>query len=122
MKLWGRTKEAGRADDIIRCSFCNKSQRDVRKIIAGPRVYICDECVEICNGVISESLEPKLGEKPPATASQEGALPCAVCRIPLEAKHRISLGMWGVVCQRCAEDVRDALARWPHGSSTGAVG
>ncbi|MDH3785972.1 MAG: hypothetical protein OEV00_11675, partial [Acidobacteriota bacterium] len=32
----------------LKCSFCNKSQRDVRKLIAGPTVYICDECVDIC--------------------------------------------------------------------------
>ena len=35
------------------CSFCNKSQRDVKKLIAGPNVYICDECVEICNDILA---------------------------------------------------------------------
>jgi hypothetical protein len=39
---------------LLRCSFCSKSQRDVRKLIAGPSVYICDECVEICLDVIRE--------------------------------------------------------------------
>ena len=41
-------------DDILRCSFCNKSQRDVKKLIAGPTVYICDECVDICLDIIAE--------------------------------------------------------------------
>jgi ATP-dependent Clp protease ATP-binding subunit ClpX len=40
-------------DDILRCSFCNKHQRDVKKLIAGPSVYICDECVDICNEIIA---------------------------------------------------------------------
>ena len=40
--------------DILRCSFCNKNQRDVKKLIAGPTVYICDECVEICLDIIQE--------------------------------------------------------------------
>lgn len=40
--------------DILRCSFCNKSQRDVKKLIAGPAVYICDECVDTCLDIISE--------------------------------------------------------------------
>ena len=40
--------------DILRCSFCNKSQRDVKKLIAGPTVYICDECVDICLDIIAE--------------------------------------------------------------------
>src|SRR5688500_18663532 len=41
-------------DDTLRCSFCNKSQREVRKLIAGPTVYICDECVDICLDIIAE--------------------------------------------------------------------
>ena len=41
----------------VRCSFCNKSQDQVRKIIAGPDVYICDECVEICAEIMEEEFE-----------------------------------------------------------------
>ena len=41
------SKKTGNGD-VLRCSFCNKSQRDVKKLIAGPTVYICDECVDIC--------------------------------------------------------------------------
>src|SRR4249920_2031260 len=43
--------------DGLKCSFCNKSQRDVRKLIAGPTVYICDECVDICLDIIAEEKE-----------------------------------------------------------------
>ena len=39
---------------ILRCSFCNKDQNDVRKLIAGPTVFICDECVEVCNDIIAD--------------------------------------------------------------------
>ena len=38
------------------CSFCKKSQKEVRKLIAGPSVYICDECVELCNDIISDEM------------------------------------------------------------------
>ena len=41
----------------LSCSFCGKSQKDVKKLIAGPSVYICDECVELCNGIITEEYE-----------------------------------------------------------------
>jgi len=41
----------------LRCSFCGKSQREVRKLIAGPSVYICDECVELCNDIIREEMQ-----------------------------------------------------------------
>ncbi|HKJ00190.1 MAG TPA: ClpX C4-type zinc finger protein, partial [bacterium] len=40
--------------NILRCSFCGKSQNDVKKIIAGPTVYICNECVELCNDIMEE--------------------------------------------------------------------
>ena len=41
-------------NEVLRCSFCNKDQNDVRKLIAGPTVYICDECVEVCNDIIAD--------------------------------------------------------------------
>ena len=49
-----KTKSDGK---ILYCSFCGKSQHEVRKLIAGPSVYICDECVELCNDIIREELE-----------------------------------------------------------------
>src|SRR5215475_4250706 len=47
------SKKTGNGD-ILRSSFCNKNQRDVKKLIAGPTVYICDECVDICLDIIAE--------------------------------------------------------------------
>ncbi len=47
----------GQAGRDLRCSFCGKSQREVRKLIAGPSVYICDECVELCNDIVTEEYE-----------------------------------------------------------------
>ena len=47
------TKKTG-DPDVLHCSFCNKNQNDVRKLIAGPTVFICDECVEVCNDIIAD--------------------------------------------------------------------
>ena len=44
-------------DKLLYCSFCGKSQHEVRKLIAGPSVYVCDECVELCNDIIREELQ-----------------------------------------------------------------
>ncbi|HET8897813.1 MAG TPA: ATP-dependent Clp protease ATP-binding subunit ClpX [Rhodanobacteraceae bacterium] len=52
----GRSNDSGK---ILYCSFCGKSQHEVRKLIAGPSVFICDECVELCNDIIREELEEK---------------------------------------------------------------
>jgi ATP-dependent Clp protease ATP-binding subunit ClpX len=51
----------GKQDDgkLLYCSFCGKSQHEVRKLIAGPSVFVCDECVELCNDIIREELEEK---------------------------------------------------------------
>jgi ATP-dependent Clp protease ATP-binding subunit ClpX len=50
-------RDQGADGKILYCSFCGKSQHEVRKLIAGPSVYICDECVELCNDIIREELE-----------------------------------------------------------------
>ena len=46
----------GDGGDLVKCSFCGKSQRQVKKLIAGPGVYICDECIDLCNEIIDEEL------------------------------------------------------------------
>ena len=48
------TKKPGVEGEVLRCSFCNKDQNDVRKLIAGPTVFICDECVDVCNDIIAD--------------------------------------------------------------------
>ncbi|BAV97186.1 ATP-dependent Clp protease ATP-binding subunit ClpX [Lysobacter enzymogenes] len=52
-------RSTGDSNKILYCSFCGKSQHEVRKLIAGPSVFICDECVELCNDIIREELEEK---------------------------------------------------------------
>jgi ATP-dependent Clp protease ATP-binding subunit ClpX len=46
----------GDGGDLLKCSFCGKSQKQVKKLIAGPGVYICDECIDLCNEIIEEEL------------------------------------------------------------------
>ena len=58
----------GESGDLLKCSFCGKSQKQVKKLIAGPGVYICDECIDLCNEIIEEELseasESSFGELP----------------------------------------------------------
>ncbi|HXF08808.1 MAG TPA: ATP-dependent Clp protease ATP-binding subunit ClpX [Candidatus Acidoferrales bacterium] len=53
----GKSTESGK---LLYCSFCGKSQHEVRKLIAGPSVFVCDECVELCNEIIREELQDKV--------------------------------------------------------------
>ncbi len=54
---------SGSDQKLLYCSFCGKSQHEVRKLIAGPSVYICDECVELCNDIIREEVKDLPGKK-----------------------------------------------------------
>lgn len=49
--------------DVLKCSFCGKSQKQVRKLIAGPGVYICDECIDLCNEIIEEEFDNSPAQK-----------------------------------------------------------
>src|ERR671931_1046970 len=53
----------GDGGDLLKCSFCGKSQKQVKKLIAGPGVYICDECIDLCNEIIEEELSETSGLK-----------------------------------------------------------
>jgi len=53
--------KSGDGDRLLYCSFCGKSQHEVRKLIAGPSVFICDECVDLCNDIIREEIQEKSG-------------------------------------------------------------
>ncbi|MDE2345458.1 MAG: ATP-dependent Clp protease ATP-binding subunit ClpX, partial [Gammaproteobacteria bacterium] len=53
-EMRGKGEEGGK---LLYCSFCGKSQHEVRKLIAGPSVYVCDECVELCNDIIREEMQ-----------------------------------------------------------------
>jgi len=57
------------SDRLLYCSFCGKSQHEVRKLIAGPSVFICDECVDLCNDIIKEEIQEK------SVTGSEGKLP-----------------------------------------------
>jgi ATP-dependent Clp protease ATP-binding subunit ClpX len=56
-----KSGKGGDGDRLLYCSFCGKSQHEVRKLIAGPSVFICDECVDLCNDIIREEIQEKSG-------------------------------------------------------------
>ena len=76
-------------------AFCDGDQKHVRKLIAGPKVFICDACVEVCNQIL------------PSTASLPGAL-CSLCHLPIVPAEAIAVPDRGLVCQPCASAVQAA--------------
>src|SRR5258707_13165020 len=57
------SKKSTAGEKLLYCSFCGKSQHEVRKLIAGPSVFICDECIELCNDIIREESASDKGGK-----------------------------------------------------------
>ncbi|MDA8421613.1 MAG: ATP-dependent Clp protease ATP-binding subunit ClpX [Pseudomonadota bacterium] len=69
---------SGKGEKLLYCSFCGKSQHEVRKLIAGPSVFVCDECVELCNDIIREEVQEESGS---AAAKNKFPTPKEICQI-----------------------------------------
>jgi ATP-dependent Clp protease ATP-binding subunit ClpX len=67
-------KKSGSSEKLLYCSFCGKSQHEVKKLIAGPSVFICDECIELCNDIIRDEIaaEPSGANRQARAAGAEG--------------------------------------------------
>lgn len=110
-------QEKLRAGGSPRCSFCAKSQDDVRKLIADPSVYICDECISLCNDILAEEFVEEFGEaarKPSAPAPAAGSVVtspfphCILCHIPKDPEEVILIPDRGLLCAVCLEAIRTA--------------
>ena len=73
-----RDKKGKDDEKLLYCSFCGKSQNEVRKLIAGPSVYVCDECVELCNDIIRDETATADPAKP---AKSDLPTPQEICNI-----------------------------------------
>jgi len=107
------------AADDLRCSFCSKGQPDVRKLIAGPTVFICNECVDVCVDIILQDRD--VHEVPQAAAGdqqptgvdavlRERAITCALCGKASLPDRVLTIENRGVLCGGCADAVEDALS------------
>jgi len=86
----------GDGGDLLKCSFCGKSQKQVKKLIAGPGVYICDECIGLCNEIIEEELaeagDVKLDELPKPSEIHEFLDQYVIGQSP--AKRNLSVAVY----------------------------
>ena len=94
------------------CSFCGKTQREVRKLIAGPSVYICDECITLCNDIIAEEV-PRAASQPREAIHRrdallgevrralESAFPDRAAELVREVEGILPLG-YPLICMECS--------------------
>jgi hypothetical protein len=109
-KRW-RERHQEQPKPSLRCSFCNKSDRDVRKLIAGPTVFICDECVHVCVDILRNDARAEAGvagpDAPsPPTSPWPAKIWCALCRMPLLPEEAILVADRGLVCRPCVSAVQ----------------
>lgn len=107
-------------DESLRCSFCGKLKDQVGKLTAGPEVFICDECVAACVGIIAQDVQtdehPEQSEKSQqwralAASLPDGSHPCVLCANSTPVGELLAIEGRGQICGRCADAVEDALAR-----------
>ena len=84
-----KSSSKGKGKKVLYCSFCGKSQKEVKKLIAGPSVYICDECIDLCKDVIMEQGSDKAKDKDGAASEQEDSVLTQSLPKPAEIKQHL---------------------------------
>jgi hypothetical protein len=113
--MGSRTKR----NEVLRCSFCGKDQHDVKKLIAGPSVYICNECIDICEEIIEDDRdqiqrdEPSSGKARIARRAGEPRVRCPLCRTFVLFGEVLLIPERGHLCLACTAAVRAALDESP---------
>jgi hypothetical protein len=105
-----RGEKGPAAPSKLICSFCRKDQDQVRKLIAGPSVYICDECVDLCNDIIEGECEH---ETPAGQATQQGTIfnvdaRCSLCHLLKPSEELLAVPDRGFICTVCLDAVKSA--------------
>jgi hypothetical protein len=99
-----------RVDDDTKhssCSFCGKNQSEVRKLVAGPSVHICDECVELCKNIVAEDADVSdSGKAKAAKAKSKTNRLCGICMEPRETDELIFLPHAAYMCAGCLEELQ----------------
>ncbi len=89
----------------LHCSFCSKSRAKVAKLIAGPNVYICDECVDLCNDIIVEEIEAEAPSGKTRVIAPTG-FSCGLCHFPVEVGSFVTVPDRGLLCATCLDAIR----------------
>lgn len=100
-------KHIPKFDDAIKsdsCSFCSKSRDEVRKLVAGPSVHICDECVELCRSILAEE-GPDEATPASNVPTEENRL-CGICMEERESDELIFLPHAAYMCASCLEEIQ----------------
>jgi ATP-dependent protease Clp ATPase subunit len=99
------------------CSFCGKREDEVRKLTVGPTVWICNECVDLCNEIVAEETErhTKTGED--VDGSDNRSDRCSFCRKHVDEVRKLIAGPTVRICNECIDSCTDTLTRETGGEA-----
>jgi hypothetical protein len=99
-------------EEVLRCSFCNKTQRQVRKLIAGPAVHICDACVEVCVDIIADDrrLADRNRQQAPTNRWPASDAWCAFCGKVTALETALMIQDRTLLCETCIAAIAKAAA------------
>jgi ClpX C4-type zinc finger protein len=119
--MWGRRQRGGAAGepDDLHCSFCRKSVKDLRKLIAGPGVWICDQCVDVCVDIIAHDRQANSDGAPPESMAPLGVWDqkwpasdawCSFCRKEADLETALVIENRALLCHPCVDAIAQAAA------------
>jgi ATP-dependent protease Clp ATPase subunit len=94
----------------LRCSFCGKDPHAIRKLIAGPRVFICDECVSVCAEIVADDRRVEGGSGPDDATPLSTLVYCSLCQLPTNLDIVLEIPDRGLLCAACVSAVEAAIA------------
>ena len=114
--MFRRTNNADKQDTNLRCSFCANPQDGVRQLIAGPSVFICDECVEACAEIIAERRREQdhhseVSVVASNVADNAPSVLCALCRMPISARDALLVEARGALCPGCVGEIEATISK-----------
>jgi hypothetical protein len=98
--------EFAEASPLSSCSFCGKEQHEVKKLVAGLSVFICNECVELCSGIIAEEREQDAEVAAGTGKSFKVERLCGICMEPRETDELVFLPHAAYLCATCLDDIQ----------------
>jgi hypothetical protein len=124
--MFGRATKAAQPAGKLRCSFCNKTEEDVRKLIAGPTVYICDECVDVCVDILADdrrvNREAATTERSPCSPPSSKVWPssdawCTFCGNVAKLETALLIENRTLLCESCVEAIANTAAEARKGQN-----
>ncbi len=119
-----KKRSAASADPEIRCSFCEKRQHEVRKMVAGPSVFVCNECVDVLVDIMAD------GQAPPGTPSENAVaidptraslvVPCKLCEFNFPIEEALAIPERGFLCPNCVREIEASMATKSNGAEHNA--